>query len=688
MTFINFKIGERLEIEGEVWKFVGRTTDGMSNLLHEQDNRFDERSDNELHGLWQLRRMKRLPPKDKDLHPLDREFVQRDIATYPQHLTAKAIRRFEYVIDVHNAQLKHHSARWVEPVIKQTAERIGDANPPSARRVAEWMRLASRGGTPDIQDVRYLAPRFHMRGNRDRRFDPEVAREMDRLIEDHWLVPTPETVVALHRDLQVFCKLLETKGRQAKHLTADGSEVKCPSLRTMYERVNSIPRDEVIGAQKGARIARNDCAPSIRGPQGEFPLSEVEIDHHLGGVRLINLERQTVIGRPWFSVALCRYTRAIAGLGISFRPPCVYSVQLLLKQIAESKDAVIAPYSDIRNRWEVHGIPRTIVLDNGPEMHARSLVEAAKSLGITIQYCEAFRPQQKGKIERFFWTMEEQLIQCLPGATKSNPEARGDYDSDDEAVMTLSDLKGSVYRWLVDEYMQNAHSALGMSPAQAWERGNRKHPVRLPDSVEQLDCLIGCIEYRSLSIKGIELYGLRYSSKDAAFRKLVNRPDKPPLVKLKVNIEDLSSIMLEDWKTGKWHEVPSIYPEYTTGLTLAEHDMIRARVRERLKAHKRATLADMVAARRDLRIKIQELKRLKKLANKRMVAVDGKEEHALPHAPHDFSQGALANGTVPINGAPEWTGAKPPLVVGPTEPESSGNQPPRKADTSDMVFED
>src|SRR5690606_13618151 len=109
------------------------------------------------------------------------------------------------------------------------------------------------------------------------------------------------------------------------------------------------------------------------------------------------------------------------------------------------------------NGWPCFGLPKTIVVDSGPEFHGRTFKEACLALGIDIVYCPVKKPRYKGKVERFFGTLARQHLHRIPGTTFSNIRQRGNYKSESEAVMTLADLKASIIKWIVDFYSQSVH---------------------------------------------------------------------------------------------------------------------------------------------------------------------------------------------------------------------------------------
>ena len=60
------------------------------------------------------------------------------------------------------------------------------------------------------------------------------------------------------------------------------------------------------------------------------------------------------------------------------------------------------------------GVPRKLYVDNGPSFRSHRLQIGCASLQIGLSYARPFRPQGKGKIERFFRTIRGQLLVELP----------------------------------------------------------------------------------------------------------------------------------------------------------------------------------------------------------------------------------------------------------------------------------
>ena len=91
------------------------------------------------------------------------------------------------------------------------------------------------------------------------------------------------------------------------------------------------------------------------------------------------------------------------------------------------------------------GLPRKLYVDNGPAFRSRQLEHVTASLGIALIHARPYKPQGKGKIERFNRTVR---MQFLPGF-------RGKY---------LGELNEAFDLWLNDIYHQRKHSSTGQRP--------------------------------------------------------------------------------------------------------------------------------------------------------------------------------------------------------------------------------
>ncbi|MEE8402501.1 MAG: DDE-type integrase/transposase/recombinase [Candidatus Hydrothermarchaeaceae archaeon] len=91
------------------------------------------------------------------------------------------------------------------------------------------------------------------------------------------------------------------------------------------------------------------------------------------------------------------------------------------------------------------GMPRKLYVDNGSAFRAKQLEHTAASLGIALIHARPYKPQGKGKIERFFRTIRTGF---LPGFTGTS----------------LPEINEALGLWLSDIYHLRRHSGTGQNP--------------------------------------------------------------------------------------------------------------------------------------------------------------------------------------------------------------------------------
>jgi len=91
------------------------------------------------------------------------------------------------------------------------------------------------------------------------------------------------------------------------------------------------------------------------------------------------------------------------------------------------------------------GLPRKLYVDNGPAFRSLHLEHIAASLGIALIHSRPYKPQGRGKIERFFRTVQGEFLVGFRGKT-------------------LDELNMAFDLWLGDLYHARKHTATGQSP--------------------------------------------------------------------------------------------------------------------------------------------------------------------------------------------------------------------------------
>lgn len=120
----------------------------------------------------------------------------------------------------------------------------------------------------------------------------------------------------------------------------------------------------------------------------------------------------------------------------------------------------------LRPALEARGIPEGIYVDNGSAFSDASLMRICARLGIRLIHSRPYRPQGRGKIERFFNTVTSQFLTEIttePAATAQ--QATG------TAVASLGELNALFTSWVEVVYHRAVHTTTGQSPLTRWQAG-------------------------------------------------------------------------------------------------------------------------------------------------------------------------------------------------------------------------
>ncbi len=117
-------------------------------------------------------------------------------------------------------------------------------------------------------------------------------------------------------------------------------------------------------------------------------------------------------------------------------------------------------------------LPERLYVDNGANYRSRHLSLVCAKLGVALIHARPYRPQGKGKIERFFRTVRAQLLTRLT----------------DEDTASLEAINRRLWGWIEGEYHQTPHRGLnGETPLERWAQCAEQ--VRFIDPDMDLDDL-------------------------------------------------------------------------------------------------------------------------------------------------------------------------------------------------------
>ncbi|WP_425341362.1 hypothetical protein [Escherichia coli] len=163
---------------------------------------------------------------------------------------------------------------------------------------------------------------------------------------------------------------------------------------------------------------------------------------------------------------------------VTLEAPSAVSVGLCLVHVACDKRPWLEGLN-VEMDWQMSGKPLLLYLDNAAEFKSEALRRGCEQHGIRLDYRPLGQPHYGGIVERIIGTAMQMIHDELPGTTFSNPDQRGDYDSENKAALTLRELE----RWLtlaVGTYHGSVHNGLLQPLPRAGPRPWRVSAYRPP----------------------------------------------------------------------------------------------------------------------------------------------------------------------------------------------------------------
>jgi putative transposase len=343
-------------------------------------------------------------------------------------------------------------------------------------------RVAHHHGLPLRTVQRWLAQYRHAglaglarRGRSDRGQQRGLHAEFPQIIEGFALRKPPPTVALVHRQV---CAVALQHGWPV------------PTYQCVYRVVKRLGPALLTLAHAGTKAYRTTFDLLYR-REAAKPNDIWQADH-----TLLDLWVQQDSGppaRPWLTVIMDDYSRAIAGFGVSLQAPSAIHTALVLRQAIWRKPLP---------QWHVCGIPVTFYTDHGSDFTSHHLEQVSVDLKMGLVFSEAGMPRGRGRIERFFRTINQMLLCGLPGYTPAGAPT-------DTTLLTLSAFEAQLQHFILEQYHQRPHSETGAPPHDRWAAGG--FLPRLPESLEQLDLLLLTVaKSRKVRQDGIHFQGLRY----------------------------------------------------------------------------------------------------------------------------------------------------------------------------------
>jgi putative transposase len=311
-------------------------------------------------------------------------------------------------------------------------------------------------------------------GRADRGKPRRLSAELCGLAEGLALQRLPPGPGAIYREV---CRVADAQGYRR------------PSYHTVYKAIRAIPDNLKTLALDGEKAYR-ETYDLLHRREADGPNEIWQADHTQLDLwaRRDDGERD----RPWLTIIIDDYSRAVAGFFFSFNSPSALQTALALRQ---------AIWRKTNPHWIVFGIPNVLYTDNGSDFTSAHFEQVAANIKIRLVFSAPGHPRGRGRIERFFETVNQMFLSGLPGyiqncAVRGHPE------------LTLADLDRRFQEFL-GVYHARPHSETKVSPQDRWQRGG--FIPRMAESLEQLDLLLLTVpKTRKVQPDGVRFKGMRY----------------------------------------------------------------------------------------------------------------------------------------------------------------------------------
>lgn len=350
-----------------------------------------------------------------------------------------------------------------------------------------WTRISAESGVPVRTMTRWSTkyqsdPTAHglQRPRRADKGKSRIAPELVETVEALALRRPEPTAAYIHRRVS---DIAHDRGLTSPSYTSVRKIIKSidPGLRTLAHQGEAAYRDrfELVFRRIAGR-----------------PNEQWQADHTLLDVAILDRTGDPV--RPWLTIILDDYSRAVAGYTLFIGDPTAEQTALALHQAVSRKT---------NRAWPVTGLPDVLYSDHGSDFTSARLERVCLDTHIQLIHSQVGIPQGRGKIERFYGTITTELLPHLPGhiphGTNGTPIT--------PASLTLEQLDSILEQFIVNDYNHRQHSETGQAPAHRW--GASGFIPRSPAHPEDLDLLLlTAAATRRVQRDGIQFSCTRYIS--------------------------------------------------------------------------------------------------------------------------------------------------------------------------------
>lgn len=338
-----------------------------------------------------------------------------------------------------------------------------------------------------------------------------------------------------------------------------------PSKSTFERAIRKLDSFAVDAARRGPAYARRKHKVSGRVEFALAPGERVPVDSWRTQTMAVKLPEQSWEGMPEELVdklgklrlsacmAVDEACKVVLGARLSWNPDADTAIRTL-EMVCRDKTE-IAMAAGCRSTWDHTVTPGTVPTDSGSEFIDAGFRCAVRDIGSANEIGPASHPDARGVVERFFETLDLQLMPFFQGRTFSGVSDKGDYDPAEMANVLTEVLGRALVRFIVDVYHNTPHAGLGgQTPNDAWEERSALYEAVPGPHPDVIRTVFGFYDNRRIQNRGVRFLGLYYRSKDVAdLRRQIGQAD----IRMRADLQNLGRIWISKNAPGAdWVAVP------------------------------------------------------------------------------------------------------------------------------------
>ena len=480
-------------------------------------------------------------------------------------------RKLAYVTGMRKRCITKGQRQRIVDATEDIARTLQDDSPPKVSAIMTWMREFERS-----DDNPYvLVTRRRLVVHRS-----PISEFLNDLIwvsiERIFLNRERRTVKDVWTHLKATLNRLEKTGQ----VPEDANGRMDVSERTIYRRIQEIDPFERDRKRLGETHARNKWRYSLNTEVAIHPLQRVEVDHTQLDIYILDDRLGILLGRPWITILIDRYSGYILGFYVSFAGASIQAALGAIKASIQPKDDIVSMIDGIEHLWLAEGVAGLYVFDNGLEFKSslfRAIVQY--ELRTEAEYCAVRNPWLKPAVERAAGLINQH---ALPRRGHTyGLESWSDFNPTKHAAITFSELCQILVRWVTDIHPFTVNDKKIARPYDLFSDGLSIAPIpQFCVNYDQLDFVAAIRKSCTVNREGVAFNRLQYHSTE--LKDMTRSIATSFKTYMKFDPEDIGRIYVQHPKTEEWLNVPCTRPDYADGLSLKQHIQIRRFRREKL----------------------------------------------------------------------------------------------------------